>query len=242
VASPDIVRAPNGQFVVTYQSNPSAQGQDKLFYRTSADLTHWSAPHPLARSLAPAAEDRQIDAALAYTGHGVILGYKASSGTSAQSSAQHFEIAWSPSGSLAGPWTLVGRPDITVYGDTVENYEFVAVDGRWDLVATSNELDQPWIFKLDGDPSHPSNWLHWSTQRELNVPAQPWDSGRGLPGVDFERANSAFLCDATAHGGYYYLLYAGSRELTAFGGWGHASVGIARSRDLVHWQLPPASR
>ena len=36
-----------------------------------------------------------------------------------------------------------------------------------------------------------------------------------------------------------YLTYAGSTDLTSFGGWGHASVGIARSSDLVNWRVPP---
>jgi hypothetical protein len=235
VASPDIVRSPSGTFVVTYQSDPSTHGQDKLYYRTSADLVHWSAAYPLAPTLASAAADRQIDAAVAYTGHGVILGFKASSG----SSAQHFEIAWSPSGSLSGPWTLVGRPGITLYGDKVENYEFVAAGGRWHLVATSNQLDQPWMFSLDGDPATPSSWLHWAAGRELHVPAQRWDTGPGISSIGYEQDNSAFLCNARSVDGYYYLLYAGSRELTQFGGWGHAGIGIARSTDLVHWQTPP---
>jgi hypothetical protein len=235
VASPDVVRTPAGRFVVTYQSNPAAHGQDKLYYRTSSDLQQFSAPHPLAPSLAPAPGDRQIDAALAFTGHGVLLGFKA--GTAGGD--QHFEVARSANGSLSGPWALIGRPDISLYNDTIENYEFVYADGHWDLVATSNELDQPWLFQLDGDPATPASWLHWSTGRQLQVPAQPWDSGQGLTGENYEQDNSAFLCDAQSAGGYYYLLYAGSNELTQFGGWGHAAIGIARSTDLVHWQIPP---
>jgi hypothetical protein len=236
VASPDVVRTPAGRFVVTYQSNPAGSGQDKIYYRTSSDLEHFSSPHPLAPSLAPAGNDRQIDAALAFTGHGVILGFKAN----AVDSAQHFEVAISRSGSLSGPWTLIGRPDISIYNDTVENYEFVSVDGHWDLLATSNQLDQPWLFRLDGDPATAVSWLHWSTARELEVPSQPWDSGQGLTGVNYEHDNSAFLCDARSTDGYYYLLYAGSDTLAPFGGWGHAAVGIARSSDLVHWQVPAA--
>jgi hypothetical protein len=240
VASPDIVRSPSGTFVATYDSDPGAVGggQSKLYYRTSTDLDTWSAPHPLALSLHPAPGDRMIDPALAWTGHGLILGYKY--GTATGSTSQHFEIAWSPSGSLDGPWMYVGRPDIVVNGDTLENYEFVAIAGRWHLVATSNSFDQPWIFELSrgGDPATPSAWLHWSGGRMLVIPGQPWDSGPGLSSVGFEHANSVFLCDVHAVDGYYYATYSGSDELTHFGGWGHAKIGIARSTDLVHWQVP----
>jgi hypothetical protein len=234
VVSPDIVRSPTGTFVVTYDSGPGqvGGGEPKLYYRTSANLETWSAPHPLAPGLGPAAADRMIDPALAWTGHGLILGYKAGTDT------QHFEIAWSRSGSLAGPWESVGRPDITLYGDTVENYEFLTLGGRWHLVATSNTFDQPWLFTLSGDPRVPTSWLHWSAGAELQIPSQPWDTGPGLSSVNFEHANSVFLCDATAVDGYYYATYAGSDELTAFDGWGHAEIGIARSSDLVHWQVP----
>jgi hypothetical protein len=234
VASPDIVRSPSGRYVVTYQSNPSAGGQDKLYDRTSTDLVHWSAPQPLAHQLAPRPDQRQIDGALAYTGHGLILAYKASTG----SGPQHFTIAWSPSGSLQGPWQMVGQPDITLYGSTIENYELVSAAGHWQLVATSNNLDQPWIFQLDGDPATPRGWLQWSAGRELMVPTAAWDSGTGVASIDYEPANSAFLCDLTATDGYYYLLYAGSDELTQFDGWGHAAIGIARSTNLVTWQVP----
>jgi hypothetical protein len=234
VVSPDIVRSPTGTFVVTYDSGPGevGGGEPKLYYRTSANLDAWSAPHPLARSLGPAPMDRMIDPALAWTGHGLILGYK--SGTT----TQHFEIAWSRSGSLAGPWVSVGRPDITLYGDTVENYEFLSLSGSWHLVATSNTFDQPWLFSLVGNPRDPTSWLHWSAGTEMQIPSQAWDSGPGLSSVSYEHANSVFLCNATATDGYVYATYAGSDELTAFDGWGHAETGIARSTDLIHWQIP----
>lgn len=234
VASPDVVRSPTGTFVVTYDSGPGqvGGGQPKLYYRTSKDLVTWSAAQPLGLSLADGAGDRMIDPALAWTGHGLILGYK--EGTD----SQHFEIAWSRSGSLAGPWVAVGRPDISVFGDTVENYEFLTVDGHWDLVATSNTLDQPWMFSLVGDPLVPASWLRWTKGTELQIPAQTWDTGTGVSSVGYEHANSVFVCNAHATDGYYYATYAGSDELTSFGGWGHAKIGIARSTDLVHWQVP----
>jgi hypothetical protein len=136
---------------------------------------------------------------------------------------------------LNGPWTYIGRPDIVVDGDTVENLEFVAVAGRWRLVATSNTFDQPWMFELSGDPDVPSSWLHWTKGRMLGIPGQSWDSGHGLSSVDYEHANSVYLCAAD---GEYYVTYSGSDELTHFGGWGHAKIGIARSTDLVHWHVP----
>ena len=79
VASPEIARAPDGLFVVTYQSDPGQVdgAQDRLYYRTSANLATWSAPHPLAPNLAPDSDDRMIDGSLAWTGKGLILGYKA---------------------------------------------------------------------------------------------------------------------------------------------------------------------
>jgi hypothetical protein len=221
-ASPDIVRDPAGRFIVTYQT------ADGLEYRvsTSPALQSWSRPHALAHGLA----GRMIDGALAFTGHGVILGFKAGTAT------QHFEIAWARS--LTSTFHLVGQPDIVLYGDTVENYEFLTIDGTWHLVATSNTLDQPFIFSLGaGDPADPATWLHWSPGRQLQVPAQSFDTGPGISSVGFEHANSAFLC--VGPDGLDYLTYAGSTELSQFGGWGHARVGIARSSDLVTWQVPP---
>jgi hypothetical protein len=221
-ASPDIVRGPSGEFIVTYQT------PDGLAYRTSSDasLTSWSRAH----SLGPGLAGRMIDAALAFTGHGVILGFKAGTTT------QHFEIAWAPT--LTGRFRLVGRPNITVYNDTVENYEFVTVRGGWDLVATSNTLDQPFIFTLSpGNPSTPATWLHWGVGRELVLPSQPFNTGNGISSVGYEHANSAFLCVGPQ--GEYYLTYAASTELTRFGGWGHARIGIARSTNLVTWQAAP---
>lgn len=234
VASPDIVRNPAGSFVVTYQSDPGEVGgrQDRLYYRTSNDLRTWSAPRPLAQNLAPRRSDRMIDGALAWTGNGVILAYK----TGLQQGVQHMEVAWSSSGSLAGPWRLVGPTDINVVSGTVENYELLVVNGSWRLVATSNNLDQPWIFNLAGNPLRPTSWLHWTDARELQVPGEAWNSGQGVTGNNYEHANSAFLCVV---GPEDYLWYAGSTELSAFGGWGHAKIGVARSPDLENWQVPP---
>ena len=240
VASPDIVRDPTGGYLVTYQSDPGSSHppgtQARLFYRTSEDLTTWSQPHPLAQSLAPSPDDRMIDGAFAFTGHQLLLGFKYSS----PEQPDVFEIARSTTGLPQGPWQLVGRPDIEVDGGTIENYEFLTAAGRWRLVATSNNLDQPWLFTLAGDPDTATGWLQWSGGYELDVPSEAFNSGPGISSIGYEHANSAYLCDASALPGHFtYLLYAGSDELTEFGGWGHAKIGVARSTDLVHWKVPP---
>lgn len=223
-ASPDIVRDPQGRFVMTYQT---FAGQLRYRIATTASLSAWSPAHPLAPQLA----SRMIDGALAFTGHGVVLGFKAGS----TSTTQHFEVAWAPS--LAGHFSLVGTPDINVYNDTIENDEFLTVNGQWTMVATSNLLDQPFLFTLaPGNPETPATWLHWIAGRHLQVPSQSFDTGPGLSSVNFEQDNSAFLCVGPDH--VDYLTYAGSTDLTAFGGWGHARIGIARSTDLLTWQVP----
>jgi hypothetical protein len=240
VASPDIVSDGQGGYLVTYQSDPGAtppsQDQSRLFYRTSTDLRTWSGPHRLAWSLASASGDRMIDGAFVYTGHDLLLGFKYSS----PSQPDVFELARSTSGLPRGPWRLVGRPDIDVEGGTIENYEFVTAGGQWRLVATSNNLDQPWLFTLTGDPDQARGWLQWSAGYPLSIPSEPFNSGPGISSIGFEHANSAFLCDASAQPGhFFYLFYAGSDELTQFDGWGHAKIGVVRSTDLVHWQVPP---
>jgi hypothetical protein len=237
VASPDVTRRPDGLYVITYESNPketSPPGEDKLYYRTSPNLTRWSAPHRLMASIHPSPAERLIDPALAWTPHGLFLGYK----FGLKDGPQHFEMAWSSSGRLDGPWQSLGRPDISVYGDTVENYQFLQIDGVWHLLGTSNTLDRPWLFSLVGDPAVPASWLHWSSGRELQVPAEGWNHAPGIPSVDYEQANSAYLCDARRVDGHFYLLYVGANELRTYGGWGHTSLGIARSTDLVIWEVP----
>jgi hypothetical protein len=237
MASPDITQRPDGVFVATTVSIPGevGDGQAKIYYRTSTDLVHWSAYRRLAANVHATPGDRLIDPALAFLpGGGVILGYK----INLDAGQQAFEIAYSASGSLDGPWSIVGRPDIDLYNDTVENYQFLQIDGQWHLVATSNTFDQPWLFILGGPPTTPSSWLHWTGGYELQVPNESWEQGHGITGQDYEHANSAYLCDARPVDGHFYLFFTGTPEMTTFGGSGHNSMGVARSTDLIHWQVP----
>jgi hypothetical protein len=174
-----------------------------------------------------------IDAAVEWTPAGLLLGYKVGD------EVQHFEIARSVAGSLDGPWKLVGRPDIVVLGDTIENYQFLHLHTGWQLLATSNILDRPYLFDLAGDAKTPAGWLHWSPGRELNVPQESWNKGTGATGGTYEHANCAFIVNRGPIDGSYYLLYSDSPNKTTFGGEGPAVLALARSRDLVKWSVPP---
>jgi hypothetical protein len=125
-----------------------------------------------------------------------------------------------------------------VYGDTIENYQFVSIDGHWMLLATSNMFDRPELFRLTGNASVPAGWLHWSAARELHIPQETWNPGRGVTGTTYEHANCAFLIDRRPIDGFFYLVYADAPEMSTFGSQGHAVLAIARSTDLQHWNVP----
>jgi hypothetical protein len=224
LASPDVTRDENGVYVVTYNSHTrDVAGQPKLYVRTSLDFSSWSAPQRLAFTVRPRAGDTLIDAALAHAPIGLILAYNYQ--------AAHFELAWSPSGALDGPWRRLGEADT----GPLENYEFLLIDGHWYLLGTTVPVHRELLFRLDGPPDRATSWLHWSLVRELTVPQQDWDHPPG------EVANAAYLCDARPLDGHWYLFYSGSTELDRFGGRGYAKVGIARSADLIHWEVPPGA-
>ncbi len=225
LASPTVVRAPDGRFVMTYNSHTRDVGDalNKLYYRTSSDLVSWSPPTRIHVEGADADADRLIDAALAFTGAGAMLFFKLD---------QTAHVAHSASGSLDGPWRLLG--DVTP--GALENYQPIRIDGRWHLLATTIPLlHRPNLYRLDGDENDPASFRRWTLVRELAIEEQRWNTGRPLL---YERANAAFLTDAREEDGFFYLLYAGSTETRSFSGRGHAGLGLARSRDLVTWEVP----
>lgn len=221
VASPDITRDRNGAYIVTYNSHTrDVDGLNKLYARTSLDFRSWSPPQRLALSVRPRPTDRLIDAAIAHTPNGLVLAYN--------HQEDQFELAWSPSGSIEGPWRRLGVADTGPF----ENYQFLVIDGVWHLVGTTIPVHRELLYRLSGPPERPESWRHWEFVRELNVPAEAWNHAPG------EVANAAFLCDARSFDGHWYLFYAGSTELDRFGGRGHAKIGVARSVDLIHWDVP----
>lgn len=231
-ASPDVTRSEDGELVVTYNSHTRDTGTNpnKLWYRTATDLGTLSAPRRLAPELFLDI-DRVIDAAVAHTDHGLFLAYK--SGEIVQVPM----LAHSPSGSIEGPWQVVG-PLASV--GPAENFQFLPIDGSWHLLVTRIDPLRanghiPVLYRLAVETPAPASWLVWTEVGTLAIPSEPWNTSSG------EVANAAYLCDGRDVDGHWYLLYAGSTEVTRFEGRGHAKVGIARSTDLVTWRVPGAS-
>lgn len=256
-ASADITRTPDGAYVLAFNSHTTdVDGtEEDLYVRTGPNLNALGQRQRLAHSTHPADDERLIDTALAHAEIGLVIGYKL---------GQAFELAYSPQGAVDGEFEIIGQPGFEQQMAPgtgmpgIENYQFLQLDGIWHLLATeipaiaelaergfragtgvgvSGPQHRTLLFTLEGDPSAPEGWLEWSDGRELTVPQEDWNSPQD-GSSDYERQNAAFLCDLTDVDGFYYLLYAGSRELSTFDGRGHAALGIARSRDLETWEIP----
>jgi hypothetical protein len=232
--SPDITRDAAGQFVMTHQVDPPPPDDpdnDDLAYRVAGTPEGLSSA--AVRPLAPGffEDTRRIDAAIAHTQWGLFLVFKRGARDLVP---QITTMLHSPSGSLDGPWDLLGEPNVGWF----ENYQLLTIDGRWHMLGTRIPIHVPELWRLTGDPSDPQAWLGWEKVRDLEVPEEAWNGGGNAPGIDYERANSAYLCDARAVDGHFYLFYAGSTELTTFDGRGHAKIGVARSTDLRTWTAP----
>jgi len=229
--SPDVTRLADGRFVMSHQA-PAAPGVHRPVYRAAASAAELAAAdaRPLFADLFPG--ERLIDIAFAHADAGVFAMFKRGA---REAVVQVPTLVHSPSGSLEGPWMHVGDPDVGLF----ENYQFLTIDGAWHLLGTRIPVHAPELYRLDGDASDPQAWLRWTPLGALDVPEEEWNGGGTIAGIDYERANSAYLCDARAVDGYFYLFYAGSTELATHAGRGHAKIGVARSADLVTWNVPP---
>ena len=215
LASPDVTRHPAGYVAVYNSHTTDVEGAlPKLYHRVAPDLAGLSdAPSErLAESVFGIPIERLIDAALAHTEDGLLLAFKR---------FQTFTLALAPSGRLEGPWEILGEAAIA---DTVENYQFLPIDGGWHLLATTIPAHEPRLY------ARGERWTAWTEVTTFAVPEEDWNTD--------ERANAAFLCDGRAVDGHWYLFYAGSTETESFDGRGYAAVGVARSTDLEAWSVP----
>jgi hypothetical protein len=231
--SPDVTRFGARWHMVFQRSTPA--GGDVLALSTSADLQNWTTPVALAPDvMSPAL--RNIDGALAERDGYFYLGWKR---------IQQFVVTRSVERALDGQW-LPARA-ASAAGEFAENFQFLAVDGAWRLLATGRDPGpyrcdkpiyafytcdhEPFLYRMDGDGSDLDHWTRWVDKTYLHIPFEDWNT--------VMHANSAFLADWRQHDGYFYLFYAGSDDGDSFQLRGHGKIGVARSRDLVEWRVPP---
>ena len=232
MCSPD-VNLMNGQYVMTFNSwgnQPTKPNQ--LFVMTSPDMVHWSKREKLAANLTEG--KKVIDAALAYADGGYYLIYK----QGPKGGTLIPRMAFSKS--VVGPYEFVGdglpkllRPDGSTETLTHENYQFIHVDTKWYLLTTDYDQQKEGNIIDKGEELHlytldpKSNWLVWGEGRRLDTPQEAFNT-------DY-KDNAGCLVDWRRYDGYFYLLYAGRTEYNSFAMRGQNRLGLARSKDLIHW-------
>jgi hypothetical protein len=239
--SPDVVRI-DGVWHATFQAEPPATVDPdarEIFHATSLDLLAWSPVVSLTRGLVA---NPIIDGALARAGDGFLLVFK-------DRVEQRTYVTRTPGAALDGTWLpplrAVAGSDDPVTG-FAENYQLVAIDGRQHAIATARDPEpvrcghpiydvytcshEPYLYDVPAAGPSLEGWTAWTRRRQLRVPYEAWNR--------FMHANTGFLSDWRSYDGFFYLSYAGSDDGDSFDLRGHGRVGLARSRDLVHWRVP----
>ena len=233
----------SGRFVVTYQSDPGASptvGPRSPGSSTGPPPTsrHWSPPRPLAQNLAPAPGDRMIDGALVFTGTPAPGGVQVLLAHPARRVRDRPLGLGATARARGCWWDARTSPSTAAPSRTTSSSGW---SGRWRLMATSDNLDQPWLFTLAGDPDRAEGWLHWSGGHQLDVPGQAFDTGPGPLEPRLRARQLGLSCASPARRPATRSICStpGAPSSPSSAAGATPAIGVARSRDLVHWQVPP---
>ena len=207
LASPNITQH-DGTYYMTYNSWGDKEGEpNQLFYATSTDLIHWSFGKPLARSLTQGR--RSIDAAVCFTGDGVLLVYKDNQ-TMCFATADDIDAQdWTPVPSKVSAW--------------YENYCFAAEGGQLYMMAT-NRLHLPVILAMQN-----GDYGDWKVVKRLLPPEQGFNTN--------ERANASSVTWVPEQG-RWLMIYAGRTEGVSHAGRGNNRLALAQSATLTgEWEV-----
>lgn len=144
---------------------------------------------------------------------------------------------------LDGRWL----PPVAALADGfAEALHFLEIDGVQRIVATARDPDpdrcpgtpyfiytcdhEPHLYSLPAATQDLDSWVDWERKTWLRVPYESWNT--------ITHANSGHLADWREHDGFFYLSYSGSDDGDSFELRGHGKLGLARSRDLIHWRTP----
>jgi hypothetical protein len=218
LCSPDVSLI-GGQYVMRFDSWVGTSKPQGLYYSTSSDLVNWSPVLPLAESLWTGIGG--YDPTLAEANGRIYLLYQ---------SASKPRVAVAPA--LGGPWTSIGKPAMLMQsgqdnGLTHENFQLIAMDGKWYSMQTDYPPIEPYLYRMMGAGTADADWLTWNSGTVLTVAKESFNTS-----ID---ASAAFLTDWRSYDGFYYLFYAGSTEHTSHAGRGNCTIAVSRSTDLKTW-------
>lgn len=225
------------RYILTYNGWGDKKGKlNQLYYAVSDDLENWEKKHqPLGSEVTESY--RAIDAALAFDHGNYYLYFKDSKPLGHLPRVDLTRVATAPS--LDGPWEFVYSgnvafmPEGSLYSEKIhENSHFQKIDGDWHMLSSGYWPHNPYLYKIGGDPSDKGNWTVWKEGRKLEIPVQ-----EGFNTA--HQANAAHLRDWRKYDGYFYLIYAGNTENESFWTRGNNKLGLARSKDLIEWEVPP---
>lgn len=234
VCSPEI-NFIEGRYVMTYNGWGDKKGKvNQLYYAVSDDLIHWEKDIPLGREVT--AGYRAIDAELAFHNDTYYLFYKESRPFGHLRRVDLTRVAYAQD--IDGPWEFVysgyvqfNSTDTANVNLIHENYRLLEIDNVWHLQTSGYFPHEPYLFKIGGDPDQKGWWGVWKNGIMLNIPPK-----EGFNTA--HKANAGHLQDWRHYDGYFYLLFAGNTENETFWTRGHNRLGLARSKDLIHWEVP----
>ena len=224
------------KYVLTYNGWGDKKGKlNQLYYAVSEDLEHWEKHRPLGRNITK--DYRAIDAALAFYDETYYLFFKDSKPIGHLPRVDLTRVA--SANELDGPWEFVYSgyaafmPEDSLYTSKIhENYRLLQIDDVWYMQNTGYWPHNPHLYTIGGDPSEKGWWTVWKDGRRLEIPVQ-----EGFNTA--HQANAGHLQDWRAYDGYFYLIYAGNTENESFWTRGDNKLGLARSKDLINWEVPP---
>jgi hypothetical protein len=202
---------------------------DQLFYMTSPDLVRWAAPSPLAANLTVG---QSVIGPSLTSADG---SYYAAWRQGLEDFPNDIRVRFAAAKSLAGPWHYVGfgyaslrMADGKDNGLIHENYQFLRIGNVLRMLSDDyrDNVEGEYLYTL-ADAAQP---LNWEKGFEIKVPLEGFN--RSI------RCQAASLYDRRADDGYFYMIYAGSNEQTAYLGRGWNRLALVRSKDLVHWFAP----
>jgi hypothetical protein len=239
-ASINLTRIDDRWHAVFQTRGPHHPDQSRIYRSTSGDLVNWEPGVEVGPALLPG--ESTIDGAIFRKAgyYHVVMKWR---------DPQLPMVTRSLTTELTQDWLPAEQMELQAPANRLglgpgwaENFQLIGIDGRVRLVATARDPEgsrcpnqytcshEPFIYQLAaGDGSEFEHWLAWDHKTHLRVPYEAWNP--------VMHANTGFINDWREHDGFFYLSYSGSLDADSFDSRGHGKIGIARSRDLVHWRV-----